>query len=237
MPLFRDIAENHAKSDLAIYSANLLLDCMAMKKDYKNLEGTVDKFLGTPELLKDEEFAVQLKKLKANALRLRVQETEKRKLPTELALLPFVESAMQPQAVSSAQAAGLWQFMPSTGRNYSLEQNLWKDERFGVVESTRAALDYLENLYAEFGSWELALAAYNYGEAGVEIDERLGVSYPDGVQAPDGTIYLIYDFERTKQKQILMAAFTEDDVAKGKWSASSRQRVVINQASGGKRAK
>lgn len=97
-----------------------------------------------------------------------VQEIEKRGLPTELALLPFVESAMQPQAVSSAQAAGLWQFIPSTGRIYSLEQNVWKDERFGVVESTRAALDYLEKLYAEFGSWQLALAAYNYGEAGVE---------------------------------------------------------------------
>ncbi|HEX4585379.1 MAG TPA: transglycosylase SLT domain-containing protein [Burkholderiaceae bacterium] len=97
-----------------------------------------------------------------------VQEIEKRGLPTELALLPFVESAMQPQAVSSAQAAGLWQFIPSTGKLYSLEQNLWKDERLGVVESTRAALDYLEKLHAEFGSWYLALAAYNYGEAGVE---------------------------------------------------------------------
>src|SRR5258708_14171491 len=97
-----------------------------------------------------------------------VQEIEKRGLPNELALLPFVESAMQPQAVSSAQAAGLWQFIPSTGRLYSLEQNLWKDERLGVVESTRAALDYLEKLHAEFGSWQLALAAYNYGESGVE---------------------------------------------------------------------
>jgi membrane-bound lytic murein transglycosylase D len=97
-----------------------------------------------------------------------VQEIEKRHLPTELALLPFVESAMQPQAVSSAQAAGLWQFIPSTGRLYSLEQNLWKDERLGVVESTRAALDYLEKLYGQFGSWHLALAAYNYGESGVE---------------------------------------------------------------------
>jgi peptidoglycan lytic transglycosylase D len=97
-----------------------------------------------------------------------VQEIEKRGMPTELALLPFVESAMQPQAISSAQAAGLWQFIPSTGRIYSLEQNLWKDERFGVVESTRAALDYLQKLYEEFGSWELALAAYNYGENGVE---------------------------------------------------------------------
>jgi len=61
------------------------------------------------------------------------------------------------QAVSSASAAGLWQFMPSTGKLYSLEQNLWKDERMGVVESKRAALDYLEKLYAQFGSWQLAL--------------------------------------------------------------------------------
>lgn len=97
-----------------------------------------------------------------------VEEIEKRGLPTELALLPFVESAMQPEAISVAQAAGLWQFIPSTARVYSLEQNLWKDERFGVIESTRAALDYLQKLYAEFGDWQLALAAYNCGEAGVE---------------------------------------------------------------------
>ena len=97
-----------------------------------------------------------------------VDELEKRNMPTELALLPFVESAMQPEAVSFAKAAGLWQFIPSTGRLYSLEQNLWKDERFGVIESTRAALDYLQKLYAEFGDWQLALAAYNCGEAGVE---------------------------------------------------------------------
>jgi len=97
-----------------------------------------------------------------------VEEIEKRGMPTELALLPFVESAMQPEAISFAQAAGLWQFIPSTGKLYSLEQNLWKDERFGVIESTRAALDYLQKLYAEFGDWQLALAAYNCGEAGVE---------------------------------------------------------------------
>ncbi len=71
---------------------------------------------------------------------------------------------------------------------------------------------------------------------GLMIDERAGVSYPDGVQAPDGTIYLIYDFARTAEKQILMAAFTESDVAEGKWSSpQSRQRVVINQATGGKK--
>lgn len=97
-----------------------------------------------------------------------VDEIEKRGMPTELALLPFVESAMQPEAVSWAKAAGLWQFIPATGKVYSLEQNLWKDERFGVIESTRAALDYLQKLHDEFGDWQLALAAYNYGEAGVE---------------------------------------------------------------------
>ena len=71
-------------------------------------------------------------------------------------------------------------------------------------------------------------------QGGLMIDVRAGVSYPDGVQAPDGTIYLIYDFERTRGKQILMATFTEADVAAGEWSAtaSARQRVVINQAAG-----
>jgi predicted neuraminidase len=68
---------------------------------------------------------------------------------------------------------------------------------------------------------------------GLMIDIRKGVSYPDGVQAPDGTIYLIYDFERTGSKQVLLATFTEDDVAKGEWSSpASRQRIVVNQASG-----
>ena len=96
-----------------------------------------------------------------------VEEIEKRGMPTELALLPFVESAMQPEAVSTAKAAGLWQFIPSTGKIYSLEQTLWHDQRRDVIESTRAALDYLEKLHRDFNDWHLALAAYNWGEGAV----------------------------------------------------------------------
>lgn len=97
-----------------------------------------------------------------------VEEVEARRLPTELALLPFVESAFQPEALSRAKAAGLWQFMPATGRSYSLEQNLWRDDRQDVLESTRAALDYFEYLNGLFNDWQLALAAYNWGEGSVQ---------------------------------------------------------------------
>jgi membrane-bound lytic murein transglycosylase D len=97
-----------------------------------------------------------------------VGELEKRGMPSELALLPFVESAFNPQAVSSAKAAGMWQFMPATGKHFNLKQNVWRDERRGVVESTRAALDYLQKLHGMFGNWHLALAAYNWGEGSVQ---------------------------------------------------------------------
>lgn len=97
-----------------------------------------------------------------------VEEIEKRGMPTELALLPFVESAMNPVALSHAQAAGLWQFIPSTGRAYNLEQDWWVDNRRDVVKSTDAALDYLQKIYAMHGNdWFLALASYNWGEGAV----------------------------------------------------------------------
>lgn len=96
-----------------------------------------------------------------------VENVEARGMPMELALLPFVESAFQPEALSRAKAAGLWQFMPATGNDYSLNQNLWRDDRQDVVQSTRAALDYFEYLHGMFGDWQLALAAYNWGEGSV----------------------------------------------------------------------
>jgi membrane-bound lytic murein transglycosylase D len=97
-----------------------------------------------------------------------VQEVEKRGLPTELALLPMVESAFNPMAYSRAHASGLWQFIPGTGKRYALEQSWWYDERRDVVESTGAALDYLEKLYEMHGDWQLALASYNWGEGAVK---------------------------------------------------------------------
>ena len=96
-----------------------------------------------------------------------VEEIERRNLPMELALLPFIESAFNPQAVSSARAAGMWQFMPATGASFDLKQNVFRDDRRDVLASTRAALDYLQQLHARFGDWHLALAAYNWGQGNV----------------------------------------------------------------------
>lgn len=102
-------------------------------------------------------------------LHLIVQEVEKRDMPGEIALLPVVESAFQPFAYSHGRAAGIWQFIPGTGRRYGLKQNWWYDGRRDVLAATNAALDYLEDLHKQFdGDWLLALAAYNSGEGTVQ---------------------------------------------------------------------
>ncbi len=121
-----------------------------------------------------------------------LEEIERRGMPTELALLPFIESAFNPQAVSSARAAGMWQFMPATGREFELRQNLFRDDRRAVLDSTSAALDYLQRLHVRFGDWHLALAAYNWGQGNVQraIDRNRragkGTGYTD-LSMPDET--------------------------------------------------
>jgi len=96
-----------------------------------------------------------------------VEEIDKRGMPMDLALLPFIESAFDPQALSRARAAGMWQFMPGTGREFELRQNIFRDDRRDVLASTRAALDFLGKLHERFGDWQLALAAYNWGPGNV----------------------------------------------------------------------
>jgi membrane-bound lytic murein transglycosylase D len=91
-----------------------------------------------------------------------IEEVAQRGMPAELALLPFIESSFNPQALSSAQ------FIPTTGSAYDLRQNIFRDDRREVLASTRAALDYLSKLYGMFGDWHLALAAYNWGEGNVQ---------------------------------------------------------------------
>jgi membrane-bound lytic murein transglycosylase D len=108
-----------------------------------------------------------------------VNEVQKRGMPTEIALLPMIESAYNPMAYSASHASGIWQFIPATGKDFGLRENSWYDGRRDVVAATKAALDYLERLHQQFGTWELSLAAYNCGEGCVQNaiarNQRLGL--------------------------------------------------------------
>jgi membrane-bound lytic murein transglycosylase D len=132
-----------------------------------------------------------------------VSEIEKRHMPTELALLPFVESAFNPHALSSAQASGMWQFVPATGKDYDLKQNLFQDDRRDVMASTKAALDHLQHLYSMFGDWHLALAAYNWGEGSVQraIARNQKAGLPTDYQSlrmPEETRYYVPKLQAIK---------------------------------------
>ncbi|MBT9568275.1 MAG: LysM peptidoglycan-binding domain-containing protein [Thiobacillus sp.] len=109
-----------------------------------------------------------------------VQEVDRRAMPMEIALLPMVESAFNPVALSSSDASGIWQFIPSTGRHYGLKQDTWYDGRRDFTAATNAALDYLGKLYLDFGDWQLALAAYNCGEGcvGRAIQKNVELGLP-----------------------------------------------------------
>ena len=97
-----------------------------------------------------------------------VEEVERRGMPSEIALLPMIESAFNPGGYSTASASGIWQFIPSTGKHFGMQQNWWYDGRRNIISATLGALDYLQKLHDMFGDWELALAAYNWGEGAVQ---------------------------------------------------------------------
>lgn len=132
-----------------------------MKLDlYANprIDNTAERFSRDPQYLS------RMSQQGTPYLHLIVSEIERRKLPMELAFLPHVESRFMPTATSPKAAAGIWQFMPGTGREMGLRQDAWYDARRDPLASTSAALDYLEQLNRRFdGDWELAMAAYNCG--------------------------------------------------------------------------
>ena len=142
-----------------------------------------------------------------------VEEIERRDMPLDLALLPFIESAFNPQAQSSARAAGMWQFMPLTGKDFELRQNIFRDDRRDVLASTRAALDYLQRLYKRFGDWSLALAAYNWGPGNVQraLDRNAKEALPRdylSLRMPDETRNYVPKLQAIKNIVLRPEAFS-----------------------------
>ncbi|RZI62607.1 MAG: LysM peptidoglycan-binding domain-containing protein [Rubrivivax sp.] len=142
-----------------------------------------------------------------------VEEVQKRGMPMELALLPFVESAFRNDAQSSAKAVGMWQFMPATGRDFDLKQNIFRDDRRDVLASTKAALDYLQRLNKMFdGDWQLALAAYNWGQGNVSKavarNQKAGLPIDyDSLRMPDETRYYLPKLQAVKNILMRPEAF------------------------------
>lgn len=130
--------------------------------------------------LKNSSYIERMARRATRYLHYTISEAEKRGLPTELALLPIIESAYDPFAYSHAHAAGMWQFIPGTARYMGVKQNDWYDGRRDVIDSTRAAYDFLSLLYKKFGDWQQVLAAYNAGPGAVQraIERNLADGLP-----------------------------------------------------------
>lgn len=151
-----------------------------------------------------------------------VEQIEARGMPLELALLPIVESAFNPQATSSAKAAGIWQFIPSTGRAFNLAQDWWMDERRDVISSTEAALEYLSRITAlHGGDWFLGLASYNWGEGAVQRAVRasrarglpghyLSLQMPNETRQYVPQLIALRNILRNPEKYGLQLPFIED---------------------------
>ncbi|PWI32997.1 lytic transglycosylase [Vibrio albus] len=123
-----------------------------------------------------------------------LEELESRQLPSSLAFVPMLESSFQPDAVSPANAAGLWQLMPATAQRYGLTVNQHKDERFNLSRSTHAAISYLAFLYQKFHhNLSLTLAAYNAGEGRVERSLQENKRFTE-LKLPEETIRYVHRF-------------------------------------------
>lgn len=189
-PTLSEIAEPEIAPVLKILDDQLRLRPIDLTTQPKDLWERIRNGFAMPDLSNDQvndrlayyldrpEYVTRIVERSRRYLYFIVDELEKRGMPTELALLPMVESAFNPMALSSARASGLWQFIPTTGKSYNLSQNWWYDQRRDVVASTTAALDYLQTIYEMHGDWHLALASYNWGEGAVaraiERNRQLG---------------------------------------------------------------
>jgi membrane-bound lytic murein transglycosylase D len=163
----RPASEAARRSGTAGSSSDLWTRVRADMKLNLHASGRIDDKVGT--FRRDPQFLSKLSERAKPYLHVVMAEIERRGLPAELALLPHIESRYNPAATSPVAAAGMWQFMPYTGREMGLRQDAWQDERRDVMASTRAAMDYLQQLQRRLGgNWELAMAAYNCGPARVE---------------------------------------------------------------------